>query len=86
MSHSLNIVSFDIPFPANYGGVIDVYYKIKALNQLGIKIHLHCFNYGRDESEELAKICETVNYYPRKKFYQAIYSNVPYIVGSRQSG
>jgi len=82
----LHIVSFNVPYPPDYGGVIDVFYKIKALGKLGIKIHLHCFNYGRDESEELAKICETVNYYPRKKFYQAIYSNVPYIVGSRQSG
>jgi hypothetical protein len=82
----LHIVSFNVPYPPDYGGVIDVFYKIKALSELGIKIHLHCFNYGRDESEELAKICASVNYYPRKKFYQAIYSNVPYIVGSRQSG
>lgn len=82
---TLHIVSFNVPYPPDYGGVIDVFYKIKALNDLGIKIHLHCFNYGRDESEELGKICEKVYYYPRKKFYQAIYSNVPYIVGSRQS-
>jgi hypothetical protein len=81
----LHIISFNVPYPPDYGGVIDVFYKIKALHDLGIKIHLHCFNYGRDESKELAEICETVNYYPRKKFYQAIYSNVPYIVGSRQS-
>ncbi|MFN8323816.1 MAG: mannosyltransferase [Chitinophagales bacterium] len=82
----LHVVSFNVPYPPDYGGVIDVFYKIKALHDLGIKIHLHCFNYGRDESAELAAICETVNYYPRKKFYQAIYSEVPYIVGSRQSG
>ncbi len=82
---TLHIVSFNVPYPPDYGGVIDVFYKIKALHDLGIKIHLHCFNYGRDESEELGKICEKVYYYPRKKFYQAIYSNVPYIVGSRQS-
>lgn len=82
---NLHIVSFNVPYPPDYGGVIDVFYKIKALHDLGIKIHLHCFNYGRDESEELGKICEKVYYYPRKKFYQAIYSKVPYIVGSRQS-
>lgn len=82
---TLHIVSFNVPYPPDYGGVIDVFYKIKALHDLGIKIHLHCFNYGRDESEELGKICEKVYYYPRKKFYQAIYSKVPYIVGSRQS-
>ncbi|MCX6200005.1 MAG: glycosyltransferase family 1 protein [Bacteroidetes bacterium] len=82
---TLHIVSFNVPYPPDYGGVIDVFYKIKALHDLGIKIHLHCFNYGRDESEDLGKICEKVYYYPRKKFYQAIYSKVPYIVGSRQS-
>jgi hypothetical protein len=81
----LHIVSFNVPYPPDYGGVIDVFYKIKALHDLGIKIHLHCFNYGRDESPELAAICENVYYYPRKKFYQAIYTSVPYIVGSRQS-
>lgn len=81
----LHIVSFNVPYPPDYGGVIDVYFKIKALSALGIKIHLHCFHYGREQSEELNKICHKVYYYPRKKFYQAIYSNVPYIVGSRQS-
>ncbi|MBS1611850.1 MAG: glycosyltransferase [Bacteroidetes bacterium] len=81
----LHIVSFNVPYPPDYGGVIDVYYKIKALHDLGIKVHLHCFHYGREESPELAAICEKVHYYPRKKFYQAIYSSVPYIVGSRQS-
>lgn len=81
----LHIVSFNVPYPPDYGGVIDVYYKIKALHDLGIKVHLHCFHYGRDKSEELEKICHSVHYYPRKKFFQAIYSSVPYIVGSRQS-
>ena len=27
----LNIVSFDVPYPPDYGGVIDVFYKIKEL-------------------------------------------------------
>ena len=82
----LHIVSFNVPYPPDYGGVIDVYYKIKALHDLGIKIHLHSFHYGREQSPELEEICESVQYYERKKFYQAIYSSVPYIVGSRQSG
>lgn len=81
----LHIVSFNIPYPPDYGGVIDVFYKIKALYDLGIKVHLHCFHYGREKSEELEKICTSVQYYERKKFYQAIYSSVPYIVGSRRS-
>lgn len=81
----LHIVSFNIPDPPDYGGVIDVFYKIKALCDAGVAVHLHCFHYGREKSEALEKMCYKVYYYPRKKFYQAIYSSVPYIVGSRQS-
>ncbi len=82
----LHIISFNVPDPPDYGGVIDVFYKIKALTDLGIKVHLHCFHYGREKSDALDQMCHKVYYYPRKKFYQAIYSEVPYIVGSRQSG
>jgi hypothetical protein len=81
----LHIISFNIPFPANYGGVIDVYFKIKALHKAGVKVHLHAFHYGRDIPEELNSICHIVHYYPRKTFFQAIYSSVPYIVGSRKN-
>ena len=28
MERYLNIIAFNIPWPANYGGIIDVYYKI----------------------------------------------------------
>jgi predicted nucleic acid-binding protein len=81
----LHIVSFDVPFPANYGGVIDVYYKLLALNNIGIKIHLHCFEYGRGQAEILGQICETVNYYPRKTGLSSNLSTTPYIVKSRNS-
>lgn len=79
----LHIVSFDVPYPPDYGGVIDVYYKIKALANLGVKIHLHCFQYGRKSAKELERICASVFYYPRKRIYTGIVSRVPYIVGSR---
>lgn len=81
----LHIVSFNIPFPANYGGVIDVYYKIKALHDAGIKIHLHCFKYGRDEAKNLASFCEEVHYYSRKTRVSNGLSSLPYIVKSRSS-
>ena len=29
--HHLHIIAFNVPYPANYGGVIDVFYRIKAL-------------------------------------------------------
>jgi len=81
----IHIVSFDIPYPANYGGVIDVYYRLKALFDLGIKIHLHCFEYGRKTSKKLEAICETVHYYPRKTNILSGLSLLPYIVKSRLS-
>jgi len=52
----LHIVSFDIPYPANYGGVIDVFYKAQALTAKGVKVHLHCFEYNREHSKELKKL------------------------------
>jgi hypothetical protein len=81
----LHIVAFSIPFPANYGGVIDVFYKLKALHKAGIKIHLHCYQYDRPEAPELDTYCETVNYYPRKTGFVSQLSLKPYIVESRQS-
>jgi len=81
----IHIVSFDIPFPANYGGVIDVFYKIKYLSEQTVKIHLHCFEYGREHSQELENICESVNYYPRKTGLVSHLSKQPYIVKSRSS-
>ena len=65
----LHIVAFDVPFPANYGGVIDIFYRIKALARLDVKIVLHCFIYGGKEPHpELDKYCEQVYYYKRRRF------------------
>ena len=81
----LHIVSFDIPYPANYGGVIDVFFRIKALSERGVKIHLHCFEYGREHSEYLESFCYSVNYYKRETKLSKIFSSLPYIVCSRDS-
>jgi predicted nucleic acid-binding protein len=81
----LHIVSFDIPYPPNYGGVIDVYYKLAALKTAGVKIYLHCFEYDRKPAPELDDLCEKVNYYPRKTGLWAALTQRPYIVQSRRS-
>ena len=85
MSKYLNIISFNIPFPANYGGVIDVFFKLKALNECGVKIILHTFEYGREHTEELNKYCEEVHYYQRKTGLKFQLSKLPYIVNSRKN-
>jgi glycosyltransferase involved in cell wall biosynthesis len=81
----LHIISFDVPYPADYGGVIDVYYRIKALYELDFKIHLHCFQYGREESSKLNEICEKVSYYPRNKRLFDLFHLRPFIVQTRIS-
>jgi len=85
-NRTLHIVAFDVPFPANYGGVIDIFYKIKALHSQNINVILHCFEYGRGPAKELQSLCKKVYYYPRKTFKNFLYGNVPYIVASRDSG
>ena len=56
-SKHLHVISFDVPYPANYGGVIDIYYKLVALAEAGVKVHLHCYQYGRAESAMLKGVC-----------------------------
>ncbi len=85
MKKHLHIVAFDIPFPADYGGVIDIYYKILALKKLDIEIILHCFEYGRAHSIELQKICKKVYYYNRSKYKNPFIGNIPYIVSTRSN-
>lgn len=81
----LHIVSFDIPWPADYGGVIDVYYKVKALHELGVRVHLHCFEYGRAHAPQLVEVCESVHYYKRDTGKHQLLNSLPYVVLSRRS-
>ncbi len=83
MDKHLHIVTHDVPWPADYGGVVDLFYKIKALHSLGIKIHLHCFTAGKPEQKILDKYCVSVHYYQRKKGFAGLSMRVPYIVRSR---
>lgn len=81
----LHIIALDVPLPVDYGGVMDIFYKIAWLHKLGIKIHLHCFTNGRPPQDELDNYCEEVFYYQRKNFLQALPVKLPYMVGSRNS-
>ncbi|MFO8054495.1 MAG: glycosyltransferase family 1 protein [Bacteroidales bacterium] len=82
----LHIIAFDIPYPPNYGGVIDVWHKIRTLHAHGIKTLLHCFEYqGRERSNKLNEYCEAVYYYPRKTGLRQAVSGKPYIIISRKS-
>ena len=84
-TNTLHIVALNIPYPTNYGGAIDIFYKIKALSELGINIHLHCFEYGRKQADILNKLCKSVTYYPREMHWKNLLSKTPFIVQSRKS-
>lgn len=82
----LHIVCLDVPYPVDYGGAFDLFYKIKALHDLGVLIHLHCFEYNRRrQQKELDYYCQSVTYYKRKIFYKSLPFRLPFIVSSRAS-
>jgi hypothetical protein len=81
----IHIVDLDVPFPANYGAAIDMYCRIKSLSKLGVRIILHCFEYGRGKASRLSNYCEEVYYYPRKSILEFPFHKEPYIVYSRKN-
>ncbi len=81
----VHIISFDVPYPANYGGVIDVFYKAKALAEHGVKVHLHCFEYGRKKVPELEIFFHEVHYYKRDISKKHLFKSNPYIIETRIS-
>lgn len=83
---ALHIIAFDVPYPPNYGGVIDIFYKIKALHELGVKVILHAFVYGdRQPQPELEQYCSKVHYYTREEQMRTHLALAPYIVQSRKN-
>ena len=84
MGKSLHLIAFDMPYPADYGGAIDIYHKIKSLSELGVKIQLHVFLYdGKTASKHLESLCEKVFYYQRRRFKNPFTGDLPYIVATR---
>jgi hypothetical protein len=84
-NNTIHIVSFNVPFPADYGGAIDIFYKIKSFHKAGIQVILHCYQYGRSEAPSLLDYCKEVHYYKRKMSPALLLNTKPFIVASRNS-
>jgi glycosyltransferase involved in cell wall biosynthesis len=82
---TIHIVSLDVPFPPDYGCMIDVFYRIKVLHELGFSIILHTFTYGRGTPKELEKYCQKIYYYNRRKSIWDLFKKRPFIVQTRIS-
>jgi len=65
--------------------VIDVFYKIKSLYELGYQITLHCFEYNdREITEELTKYCHQIITYKRNYILvNPLQFHIPMIVFTR---
>ena len=85
MVKHLHIICLDVPYPVNHGGLFDLFYKLPALQQAGVRVHLHCFEYGRGKQPELNKYCESVHYYKRRTGIAGFSFRIPYIVSSRKN-
>jgi hypothetical protein len=81
----VHLVSFNIPYPPDYGGIIDVFYKISALKKQGVGVILHCFSYGRSRSRTLERECLRVHYYRRELNLFHLFRREPFIVLSRKN-
>ncbi len=84
-NRTVHVVSFNIPYPPDYGGVMDVFYKISSLKKQGMGVILHCFSYGRTRSRTLERECLRVHYYRRDLNLFHLFSKEPFIVLSRRS-
>ncbi|MEI9909198.1 MAG: hypothetical protein WDO71_05805 [Bacteroidota bacterium] len=86
MNKYLHIVCLDVPWPADYGGAIDMMNRIMMLKKLGVGIHLHYFSYNeRGTPNELNQYCETINVYERENFQKGFSFKLPYIISSRNN-
>ncbi|MGZ3909605.1 MAG: glycosyltransferase [Flavisolibacter sp.] len=84
MSDMIHIVCLDAPSPPDYGGAIDMFYKITTLAKQGKKITLHYFDYRKNRNASLLEpYCAAIYAYPRKHFLRSLSFQAPYIVKSR---
>ena len=84
MKKHLHIICLDTPWPADYGGAIDMMNRIMTMKKADVAIHLHYFSYNeRGVPTELNQYCESLHVYKRKKKQNAVFSKLPYIVSSR---
>ena len=81
----IHLVSFNVPYPPDYGGITDVFYKITALKKQGVGVILHCFSYGRSRSRTLERECLRVHYYRRELNLFHLLRREPFIVLSRKN-
>lgn len=80
----MHLVCLDVPYPPDYGGAMDIFYRIESLYRLGFNLTIHVFEYGRGKQEHLEKYGKVI-YYSRSFSKLLLLSKIPFIVLSRKS-
>jgi hypothetical protein len=80
---TLHVITFDIPYPPNYGALVDIYYKLRSFKKQGIKLILHCYYDEKKDISRLKDLCSEIYLYKRKKFN--FLNLLPFGVSSRIS-
>lgn len=84
----LQIIALDNPSPPDYGGAIDMYYKLLALKSVGVKIYLHVFHkqgIRNKLDKRLQQAIDEYYFYPRRTKVMNLLRSVPFAVCSRDS-
>lgn len=82
----INIIAMDYLYPPNYGGIIDIYFKIKALHKIGYLIHLHIFTKEIPQNDDsLKQFTKSIYYYKTKIKWYHIFSQLPISIISRKN-
>ncbi|MBO9620383.1 MAG: glycosyltransferase family 4 protein [Niabella sp.] len=84
MEKELHIICPDVPCPADYGCVIDIMNRIRALHAAGIRIHLHYFSDNQCTIPiELTSFCRSVYLYAPRAKKQCGNNALPYNIAAR---
>ena len=65
--------------------MIDIYHRCKSIKSLGVRVILHCFEYGRGQHKELFEVAHEIYYYSRSKNPLLMLMPTPFIVRSRMN-
>ncbi len=75
-----------MPWPAEYSGSTDLYYRMAALHQMGVKIHFHCLQKRPVPiPPEMDAICHSIEIHETKMDWFTASMSLPYTVRSHAS-
>jgi hypothetical protein len=84
--NKLAVVSFENPYPPDYGGSMDIYYLLVNLHRIGVEVELHSYSKHKPKiSSDLNRICSEVHYYPRRMHLWNAFISKPFVVKSREN-